>query len=108
MGLTIGDNELNSDLQKFLRILSILAKTSAMGVELVRESQLIQKELLKKNVKPISFDANKSIYDISLLLKEISRQKFSGNDLENITKLIDTVVRVMEYEKIHKSKRKHH
>lgn len=92
-------------LKKIMRIASMLTKGTAMGVEVAREVQMLKKEFDGENVDVISFNENKSIYDVSLYLKQLSRQRYSGNKLKDVLDAIDTGVSIWKASEERKRRR---
>jgi hypothetical protein len=69
--------------------MSIILKQTAFVVEDAREIQMFKKELLKQNTDVFPYEVNKAIYDVSLMLKELSRKrKPDENDIDTIIKLL--------------------
>lgn len=66
---------MSDDFRKLIRLVSLLLKQTAFVVEDAREIQMAKRELLKQNVSVIDYNFNKDLYDIALLLKELSRKK---------------------------------
>jgi len=75
--------------------MSIILKQTAFVIEDIRELQMFKKELLKQDTNVFPYETNKAIYDIALMLKQLSRQQ-NKKDIDTIISVIAKMVELTQ------------